>query len=752
MKLENKSSYNRILVNDITQLNPITVEKIINPKIVQEVSDEVKKHKGFISIGGGRYSMGGQIAMENSLHIDMRSLNNVIEFNPEQKYIHVQAGIRWRDIQELIDKHNLAIKIMQSYSNFTVGGTLNVNAHGRYIGLGPVILSVKYIKIVLANGEIIEASPKENSEMFYGAIGGYGGIGIIVEAKLDLVSNVKVERKQQKLKIEDYSKYFFDNIRSSNTAIFHNADLYPPHYTKARAISWLISDSEVTVQDRLIPKDRTYLLEKYFIWAVSATPFGKLRREYIIDPIILSKKKVVWRNYEASYDVAELEPFSRKKSTYVLLEYFVPTAKFEEFVPKMAEILQRFKVNVLNISVRHALKDPGSIMAWAREEVFAFVLYYKQGTDETSKHEVAIWTRELIDAAISCSGTYYLPYQPHATIKQFHNAYPRAKEFFLLKERLDPTNKFSNKLWDKYYLPYLTKKQDIKIIPNGYNDFQVIFSDPILRDKFYLFLQNVYNIYNEKEFHYLIFQACELYKTDEEIYKYIQQKLPTIKPILGGLRYALPALAKQKKEMTKQTLEILGKNKVINGYAEIGTTGRYISHLQNNIKVKGPIYLINDQESSNSLTDIVERGGLKKIGKFMNLDNYLPIKTEDIPDSSIDVVTCYIGLHHSPLDKLDGFIHSINRILRPDGKFIVRDHDVNNPEMNSFVALAHAVFNAGLGVSWEVNKKELRHFTSVDTLIKYLEERGLKFTGKKIFQKNDPSLNALMEFVKEGNK
>jgi FAD/FMN-containing dehydrogenase len=105
------------------------------------------------------------------------------------------------------------------------------------------------------------------------------------------------------------------------------------------------------------------------------------------------------------------------------------------------------------ISIRHAKQDPGSLLAWARSEVFAFVVYFKQDTSEAARQEVGVWTRELIDVALSLGGSYYLPYQLHATKEQFLRAYPRAPEFFELKRRFDPTNKFRNELWDKYYRP-----------------------------------------------------------------------------------------------------------------------------------------------------------------------------------------------------------------------------------------------------------------------------------------------------------
>ncbi len=49
-----------------------------------------------------------------------------------------------------------------------------MNVHGRSIG-GPSILSVKSIRLVLASGEVATASLEQNPEIFYGAIGGYGG-------------------------------------------------------------------------------------------------------------------------------------------------------------------------------------------------------------------------------------------------------------------------------------------------------------------------------------------------------------------------------------------------------------------------------------------------------------------------------------------------------------------------------------------------------------------------------------------------
>jgi hypothetical protein len=298
------------VVNDVTQLNPIRVERVAKPSNAEEVRELVKSHAGPISIGGGRYSMGGQIASDGVLFLDMRGMDHVLAFSPREKTITVETGISWRKIQEAVDPQGLSVKIMQSYANFTVGGSLSVNVHGRYVGQGPLIGSVKSIKIVLADGSLVAASPTENSDLFYGAIGSYGGLGVIVEATLDLADDVRVERDIRSLPVAEYKKFFFENVRNSPGAVFHNGDLYPPAYDRVMAITWSETDRPATIADHLQPVRPPDWWDHLTLFEVSELPFGKELRAKVIDPVRLRGHPVVWRNYEASYDVGQLEPSS----------------------------------------------------------------------------------------------------------------------------------------------------------------------------------------------------------------------------------------------------------------------------------------------------------------------------------------------------------------------------------------------------------------------------------------------------------
>lgn len=283
---------------------------------------------------------------------------------------------------------------------------------------------------------------------------------------------------------------------------------------------------------------------------------------------------------------------------------------------------------------------------------------------------------------------------------------------------------------------------------NTGSEFKNVFLHPKRSDDFYRFLQLIFHLYPEDKFHYLISSTVKEKNSDEEIYKTVQNNLSKIKPFLSELTYSLPALKKQKKEMTRQVLELLENKKNINGYLEIGSTGRYISELKKSISLSGTIFLTNDVFPSNSIGDIFERGQYKKLGHFFPLNNYQAIQEKDIKNESLDLVTCHIGLHHCPEENLENYIKSIHRILRKGGMFILRDHDVKSTEMATFVSLVHTVFNLGLNVTWEVNSSEYKSFKSIQEWSEIVSSYGFSEAGKRLFQEKDPSDNALIIFYK----
>lgn len=436
------------VITDVSQTSVIPVQKILKPTSICSLKSILSASKSPISIAGGRFSQGGQIACAHGIVIDMTGINRVVHLDPAAQEITVEAGITWKKIQEYIDPFELSIKVMQSYNDFTVGGSLSVNVHGRDIHYGPLIETVQSIEILLADGSIVTASRTQNPELFAGAIGGYGALGIITKATLSLRKNSKIERQLVPMPIEKYPQFFKEHVKNNPKAVFHNADLYPTDFKKVSSITWYETEKELTDPQPLHREKKVY--PKHLIGEQALRRLPKL---HTYRPALDSKTKpadVVWRNNEMSSTVKTLEPLLRFPTTTVLQEYFVPVDNLIPFINGMRTVAELYGVNIINISIRYIPQNTESVLSYAKKESFSLVFYINILNTEGGLEYAQKWTQKLIDLALFYEGTYYLPYQLFGSESQFNRAYPNLETFKELKKRYDPQNRFSNCLLTKY--------------------------------------------------------------------------------------------------------------------------------------------------------------------------------------------------------------------------------------------------------------------------------------------------------------
>jgi len=280
------------------------------------------------------------------------------------------------------------------------------------------------------------------------------------------------------------------------------------------------------------------------------------------------------------------------------------------------------------------------------------------------------------------------------------------------------------------------------------SNFKYIYNNRILRKRFFKFLVNVFNLFPENEFQDLLSKMTRRYSTDKKIYLETQKKLDEITPTFSIFTHQLPALFKQKDEMARQTLKLIGKDTKYKGYLEIGSSGRYLDYLEEEVEITGKRYYADGKEPGYSITEMIDRGQISIGAEYIPLADYRTKYSKIIKNQSLDLVTVYIGFHHCPLELRIPFITSIRDTMRDGGKLVLRDHDCHNEDQETIVALAHDVFNLGTNESWKYNSNEVRNFYSLEFIIEFVENIGFKFEEKTLFQKGDPTKNALMLFTK----
>lgn len=279
-------------------------------------------------------------------------------------------------------------------------------------------------------------------------------------------------------------------------------------------------------------------------------------------------------------------------------------------------------------------------------------------------------------------------------------------------------------------------------------NFRYVYANPELKREFLDFLTNVFHLYPEHDFHDILTRLSQPGVSDEQVYVALQNELDGIKPFLGAFRYAIPALKQQKAIMADQTLMLLDPHATYDGHLEIGSTGRYISILEDRLDIAGDVFLLHTRAPGFGPEDIVERGQLTRIGTHVDMGDYSSEFVNVIPKDSIDLATVYIGFHHCPIAKRVEFISSVRDVMKPGGTLILRDHDAHDENTWRIAALAHDTFNAGIDESWDFNQRELRNFYSLQFIIAFLEDLGFRHSGQLYFQRGDPTRNALTAFTK----
>jgi FAD/FMN-containing dehydrogenase len=128
----------------------------------------------------------------------------------------------------------------------------------------------------------------------------------------------------------------------------------------------------------------------------------------------------------------------------------VAPAHFASFVEAARTIISEHKADLLNVTVRDVEPDTDTFLRYADQRMLCLVMLFNQQKTPAAEQQMEALTQDLITAALSSNGRYYLTYRLHGTPSQIRQAYPRLDEFFALKRKYDPAEVFQNEFYRKY--------------------------------------------------------------------------------------------------------------------------------------------------------------------------------------------------------------------------------------------------------------------------------------------------------------
>ncbi len=452
-------------VNDASCLNKTSVYGVVQVASVEDIKNALeyaKENKLKITSAGQRHSMGGQSFIKDGLVLDMRNFDQM-KLDKEHQTINVQSGATWAKVQEFLDKEGLSVKAMQSINIFTVGGTLSVNAHGVAHNPGQVAPTVRQMRIMKADGSIVTASPTQNAELFRHVLGGYGLFGVIVDVDLEVVPNEVYSWKTTSMDYKQFTNFYKENIENNNNLglMYARISVSPTNYLTQTLVhtfektDWsepipALEPAHLTWFSRLVINfSKTGSFGKWVRWVLEKDIAPRLhacvsRNKAMAQDIVCD----VSRNQEMYDSMGYLK--NKLSDTDILQEYFIPEQKMTEFIDGLRSTVKENGANLLNVTIRIVHKDMVTALPYAKDDRFAFVLYFNQKLNEKESKILQKTTTDLIDIAEDLGGTFYLPYQLYYSQEQLHKAYPEIDTFFETKKKYDPEEIFVNTWYEKY--------------------------------------------------------------------------------------------------------------------------------------------------------------------------------------------------------------------------------------------------------------------------------------------------------------
>jgi FAD/FMN-containing dehydrogenase len=447
------------MLDDASRLNatPINRQAILastdETRLLQELRaalGEAATEGRPIAFGGARHSMGGQSLPRNGIAASFAA--TVIEPDIERRIYRVSAGARWRDVIRVLDPIGFSPAVTQSNHDFSIGGTLSVNAHGWPVPFGPFGSTVQRFRIMLADGSVMTCSNSENAELFRLAVGGYGLFGIVIDADLAMAENRLLSPGSEVIKAAAFAPRFIARAHDPSVRMLYGRLSMAREGFLQEAL--LVSYMQAPQQpDRLPPPKNSSafsLLSRGIFRAQIGSERGKKAR-WIAETRLMPRldRVAITRNTLLNEPVAALADRDSTR-TDILHEYFLAPDRFNDFLAACREIIPAHRQDLLNVTLRYVEADSSSVLAYAPQPRIAAVMLFVQKRTTDADADMRAMTVKLIDRVAALGGSYYLPYRLHATREQMRAAYPRLDEFVTAKRHYDPQLRFRNALWDTY--------------------------------------------------------------------------------------------------------------------------------------------------------------------------------------------------------------------------------------------------------------------------------------------------------------
>lgn len=129
------------------------------------------------------------------LLLSLDRLTGLLGHDPQRYTATVWGGTRLYELGPMLQEVGQALPNMGDIDRQSIAGAVSTGTHGSGLGLGSLAAGVAGLRLVLADGGVLECSPAQNPEVFRAAGVSLGTLGVISQVTLQNVPSYRLEER-----------------------------------------------------------------------------------------------------------------------------------------------------------------------------------------------------------------------------------------------------------------------------------------------------------------------------------------------------------------------------------------------------------------------------------------------------------------------------------------------------------------------------------------------------------------------------
>jgi L-gulono-1,4-lactone dehydrogenase len=400
--------------------------------LVRLVKDAAGRDRRVKVVGAGHSFT--PIACTDGVLVELSGYGRVLSHDPEQRTVTVEAGIPLHRLSDELEARGLALTNMGDIDRQTIAGATQTATHGTGTRYGNLSSQIVGLRLVTADGSVLECSAEHEPRVFDCARVGIGALGILSTVTLQCVPAFRLHAVEEPMRV-DAVLASFDQLVEEND---HFEFFWVPH------TGWALTKRNHRTDEPARPRTRVREWVDDIVlpnWA-----FGAACRVGRWRPSLIPRlARMVPGNGGLDYvDRSDRVFTSPRFVKFWEMEYAIPRAD-------LPEALNRVRALVDELGIR--LSFPVEVRVGPADDLPLSTAHGR----ETAYIAVHVYRGTPYDAYFSGVERIMNDYggRPHWGKMHYQTAetlaprYQRWDEFQMVRRELDPAGRFANPYLDR---------------------------------------------------------------------------------------------------------------------------------------------------------------------------------------------------------------------------------------------------------------------------------------------------------------